>query len=57
MDESGLELFDPHQLIGMFFKGRPGQVRVIDYLGGNSVRTIDQRDITYTASVLTLKPL
>jgi len=55
MDESGLELFNPTDLIGMFFKGRAGIVRVIDYLGGNTVRVIDRNDITYTSSILAMK--
>ena len=55
MTESGLELVDPWSLIGKFFNSpRSGRVRVIDYLGGNTFRTLNSRDIRVVASILTL---
>lgn len=57
MDESGLELIDPWSLIGKFFTGRQGRVRIIDYWGGNTFSTLDSRDIRFTSSILALKEI
>ncbi len=56
MDESGLELVDPWSLIGKFFNsGRNGRVRITEYLGGNTFRTINSRDNYFVTSILTLR--
>lgn len=55
MTESGLELVDPWSLIGKFFNSkRSGRVRIIEYLGGNTFRTMDRRDHFFVTSILTL---
>lgn len=57
MDESGLELVDPWSLVGKFFTSpRLGRVRILEYYGGNTFRTLDARDMTFTSSILTLIP-
>ena len=56
MDESGLELVSPYELIGTFWKLRKRtRVRVIDYNGGNSFRTVDvPGGVTRSVSILQL---
>ena len=55
MDESGLELFAPEDLIGTFWTLRGRRVRIIEYYGGNTFRTVDvPGGTTRAVSILSL---
>jgi hypothetical protein len=55
MDESGLEILNPQDLYGTWWRTNRGQeVQLIEWYGNNTFRAKDKFDVCRTVSILSL---
>lgn len=57
MDESGLEVLNPQELLGTWWiTTRHRRLQLVEWYGSNTFRARDEHDVHRTVSILGLKP-